>query len=310
MRLLLIGCTGFIGRGLLPRLIQEGHELTIISRKKPGFLSTELKNRTVVHIQLNPSNRNQWKNEALEHALIKTDGVINLAGEPIAEKRWTNKHRMEIINSRIKTTELLTEALLKMTKPPKVLINGSAIGYYGTSPNIIFNEESPCGKDFLGELCERWEKTALNKPKSTRLMILRIGIVLGHDGGALGKMLPVFKAGLGGPIGDGKQWMSWIHRNDLCQIIATGLRNHLWTGAFNCVAPNPVSMNKFSKNLGTVLGRPTLIRVPAPILKLLLGDGAKVVLEGQNVAAEKLLKQKFKFNFPEINQALVHSIKN
>jgi len=141
-----------------------------------------------------------------------------------------------------------------------------------------------------------------NKPRATRLVIVRIGIVLAKDGGALGKMLPIFRAGLGGPIGDGKQWMSWIHRTDLCNLINESVKNSAWSGVVNGVAPNPVRMNEFSNSLGQALGRPSLLSVPGPILKLILGDGARVVLEGQNVQPQKLNKLKFKFKFPTISE--------
>ena len=152
-------------------------------------------------------------------------------------------------------------------------------------------------------MCKEWESIAGNKPRGTRLLVIRIGIVLAKDGGALGKMLPIFRAGLGGPIGDGKQWMSWIHRTDLCNIIKEGIKNSSWSGVINGVAPNPVRMSEFSYSLGKALGRPSLIAVPAPILKLILGDGARVVLEGQKVQSQKFKKLKFQFIFPSINDA-------
>ena len=172
----------------------------------------------------------------------------------------------------------------------KVLINASAIGFYGSHPQTEFTEENIQGDDFLANLCKEWESIAKNKPRATRLLIVRIGIVLAKDGGALGKMLPIFRAGLGGPIGDGKQWMSWIHRTDLCNLINESVKNSAWSGVVNGVAPNPVRMNEFSNSLGQVLGRPSLFAVPGPILKLILGDGARVVLEGQNVKPQRLNK--------------------
>ena len=307
MRLLLIGCSGFIGRKLVPTLLKDGEELTIISRKNKKNLISFLDSDDFTHLKINPALPSSWKNTVLLETLAKTDGVINLAGEPISEKRWTANHCLEIENSRIQTTNLLIKALHQLKKPPKVLINGSAIGFYGSSSEQVFDEEDSSSKDFLGALCQEWESAALKKPRSTRLIILRIGIVLGPDGGALGKMLPVFKSGLGGPIGDGNQWMSWIHRQDLCEIIQNGLKKSSWEGQFNCVAPFPIRMKEFSATLGKCLGRPSLIRVPAPLLKLLLGDGAKVVLEGQRVNCSKLIKKGFKFNYPKINQALMNA---
>jgi uncharacterized protein (TIGR01777 family) len=303
MKLLLTGCTGFIGRELIPLLIKEGHSLTIISRQSKAKLKAIANDHNINVIQMNPTESSSWGKEEIQKSLKKCEGVINLAGEPIAEKRWTTDHCQEITNSRIATTKNLIKNLRNLRKPPKVLINASAIGFYGSHPQTVFSEENMQGDDFLANLCKGWESSAENKPRATRLLIVRIGIVLAKDGGALGKMLPIFRAGLGGPIGDGKQWMSWIHRTDLCNLINESLKNAAWSGVVNGVAPNPVRMNEFSNSLGQALGRPSLLAVPAPILKLILGDGARVVLEGQNVQPQRLNKLKFKFSFPTINDA-------
>jgi len=303
MKLLLTGCTGFIGRELIPLLIKEGHSLTVISRQSKGKLKAIANDQSINVIQMNPANSSSWDKEEIQDSLKNCEGIINLAGEPIAEKRWTNDHCQEITNSRIETTKNLIKNLRNLKKPPKVLINASAIGFYGSHPQTEFNEEDTQGDDFLANLCKEWESIAKNKPRATRLLIVRIGIVLAKDGGALGKMLPIFRAGLGGPIGDGKQWMSWIHRTDLCNLINESVKNSAWSGVVNGVAPNPVRMNEFSNSLGQALGRPSLLSVPGPILKLILGDGARVVLEGQNVQPQRLNKLKFKFSFPKINVA-------
>ena len=303
MKLLLTGCTGFIGRELIPLLINEGHSLTVISRQTKGRLNTIVNDSSIKVIQMNPAESSSWDKEEIQNSLKSCEGVINLAGEPIAEKRWTTDHCKEITNSRIETTKNLIKNLRNLRKPPKVLINASAIGFYGSHSQTEFTEENIQGDDFLANLCKEWEFTAKNKPRATRLLIVRIGIVLANDGGALGKMLPIFRAGLGGPIGDGKQWMSWIHRTDLCKLINESVKNSAWSGVVNGVAPNPVRMNEFSSSLGQVLGRPSLLAVPGPILKLILGDGARVVLEGQNVQSQRLNKLKFKFSFPTINDA-------
>ena len=303
MKLLLTGCTGFIGRELIPLLINEGHSLTVISRQTKGRVNTIVNGSSIKVIQMNPAESSSWDKEEIQNSLKSCEGVINLAGEPIAEKRWTTDHCKEITNSRIETTKNLIKNLRNLRKPPKVLINASAIGFYGSHSQTEFTEENIHGDDFLANLCKEWELTAKNKPRATRLLIVRIGIVLAKDGGALGKMLPIFRAGLGGPIGDGKQWMSWIHRTDLCKLINESVKNSAWSGVVNGVAPNPVRMNEFSNSLGQVLGRPSLLAVPGPILKLILGDGARVVLEGQNVQAQRLNKLKFKFSFPTINDA-------
>ncbi len=304
MKLLLTGCTGFIGRELIPLLIKEGHSLTVISRQSKGKLKTIANDQSINFIQMNPAESSSWNKEQIQNSLKSCEGVINLAGEPIAEKRWTDDHCKEIKNSRIDTTKNLIESLRNLKKSPKVLINASAIGFYGSHPQTEFTEENIPGDDFLSNLCKEWESITKTKPRATRLVIIRIGIVLAKDGGALGKMLPIFRAGLGGPLGDGKQWMSWIHRKDLCNLINASIKNSAWSGVINGVAPNPVRMNEFSKSLGKILGRPSLLAVPGPILKLFLGDGARIVLEGQNVKSQRLNKLKFNFSFPKINDAL------
>ncbi len=308
MRLLLLGCTGFIGKELVPRLINEGHEIYIVSRKPINNLKIDLDINKFKFLKLNLSREQNWNNENLLNILRETDGIINLIGEPIAEKKWTVAQKQEIKNSRINTTRFLMKTLKDSKINPKVIINGSAIGYYGTSLSEEFTEKSNAGNDFLANLCKKWEAVAAEKPFFSRLVIFRIGIVLESDGGALGKMLPVFKLGLGGPIGDGMQWMSWIHRSDLCSLIINALVDKKFSGVFNAVAPEPVLMKDFSKTLGKCLNRPNLLPVPRAVLKILLGDGAKVVLEGQKVISSKL--KNFNFKYPLLEKAIYVSTKN
>jgi len=245
-----------------------------------------------------------WAGNGLELAVAQADGVVNLGGEPIAERRWTPAHRELLLRSLVRSTELLVAAMARQQRPPAVLVNGSAVGYYGASLQAQFSESSPAGSDFLAEICQQWEAAADQVPTGCRLVKLRIGIVLAADGGALGKMLPVFRMGFGGPVGTGRQWMSWIHRHDLCRLIATALEDGSYSGVYNAVSPQPTTMGAFADALGQSLGRPSLLPVPAPVLQLLLGDGAQVVLEGQQVLPERLLVQGFSFSYPELNAAL------
>lgn len=302
MRLLLLGCSGFVGRELVPYLLELGHELTLVSRQALPF--PQLSSERFNSLQLDPTDPASWQHDQLDAALRDAEGVVNLAGEPIAEQRWTPAHRQKLLDSRVRTTKLLVEAMASLEQPPQVLINGSAVGFYGTSLDGRFTEASGPGGDFLAEICQRWEAAAAQVPASTRLVVVRIGIVLGPDGGALGKMLPVFRMGFGGPVGSGRQWMSWIHRHDLCRVIATALEDPAYRGTYNAVAPNPTNMGQFAAALGKALGRPSLLPVPAPILQLLLGDGAQVVLEGQQVLPERLQQQGFQFHYPELSDAL------
>ena len=307
MRLLLLGCTGFVGRELVPQLLQAGHQISLVSRRLPRGYDSERDEGRINYIQIDPSQSSSWLTEPLINALADADGVVNLAGEPIAEKRWTESHLKVLEDSRLETTRLLVEALKTCATPPAVLVSASAIGYYGTSPDQRFVETSPAGSDFLASLCSRWEAAATAAPSATRQLTLRIGIVVAADGGALGKMLPVFRTGFGGPIGSGQQWMSWIHRSDLCSLIQRGLEDEAWSGVVNAVAPEPVSMARFAQELGRCLGRPSLLPVPGPVLQVLLGDGAKVVLEGQQVASARLEELGFSFRFPDLASAIAAS---
>lgn len=302
MRLLLLGGSGFVGRELVPYLLELGHCLTLVSRRRHPFPPRS--DDRLACLEGDPSDPSTWQREELRQALAAADGVVNLAGEPIAEKRWTPAHRQLLLDSRLHTTSLLVQAMARLPQPPQVLVNASAIGYYGTSLEARFDEQSAAGEDFLGQLCQRWEQAALAAPSPCRVVILRLGIVLGPDGGALAKMLPVFRAGFGGPLGSGQQWMSWIHRHDLCRMIATALEEPGWSGTYNAVAPEPTRMAIFAAALGRCLRRPSLLPVPGPILQLLLGDGAQVVLEGQQVFPTRALAQGFPFQYPELNGAL------
>ncbi|MEN9539988.1 MAG: hypothetical protein RLZZ459_79 [Cyanobacteriota bacterium] len=304
MRVLLVGCSGFVGRELVPLLLAQGHQLTLVSRS-PRPLAA-LQHPQLQRLQADPSQPASWQRPDLAAALAGAEAVVNLAGEPIAEQRWTPAHRQLLRDSRLHTTEALVQAIAALPAQgrPGVLISGSAVGYYGTSATARFEENSPAGDDLLAELCTAWEAEARRAEPQCRVVILRIGIVLAADGGALGKMLPVFRLGFGGPIGDGRQWMSWISRRDLCRLIAAALADPAYSGTYNAVGPQPCTMAELAGALGRCLGRPSLLPVPAPVLQLLLGDGAKVVLEGQQVLPVRLQQQGFRFDDGEISAAL------
>ncbi len=307
MQILLVGCSGFVGRELVPLLLGQGHRLSLLSRQARPLAG--LSHSDLVRLQGDPSQAATWQQPELQAALASAEAVINLAGEPIADKRWTAAQRQLLFDSRVATTHQLVAALSALAAQPalprpQVLISGSAIGYYGTSLSERFGEASPAGRDLLGRLCAAWEAEAQAAAGLCRLVILRTGIVLAADGGALGKMLPIFRAGFGGPIGSGQQWMSWISRRDFCRLIAAALVDPSYEGPYNAVAPEPCSMTSFASQLGKVLGRPSLLPVPGPILQLLLGDGAQVVLEGQHVRPERLQEQGFVYETPELKIAL------
>jgi uncharacterized protein len=297
MKIAIAGATGFIGTQLVEQLQAQGHQVIILTRN-PQSASNRFGQAQIVGY--NPLKSGEW-----QESISGCDAVINLAGEPIAEKRWTPAHKRTILESRQIGTQKIVEAINLATVKPQVLINASAIGYYGTSKTSKFDENSPAGSDFLSEVCTAWETAAQAVTASgTRLVIIRLGIVLGENGGALGKMLAPFSAFVGGPIGSGKQWFSWIHRDDVVKLIIAALNDPQMQGVYNATAPNPVTMAEFADTLGTAMNRPSWLPVPNFALEAMLGEGAIVVLEGQQVIPTKTLSQGFDFKYPTLKPAL------
>ncbi len=302
MKIAIAGATGFVGSRLVEQLQTQGHQITILTRN-PQQASSRFPQAQVVGY--NPFKSGEW-----QKSISGCDAVVNLAGEPIAEKRWTPAQKQLILESRQLGTEKIVEAIALAEVKPQVLVNASAIGYYGTSETAKFDETSQAGKDFLAEVCTTWEKTAASVTASgTRSVILRLGIVLGEKGGALGKMLAPFSAFVGGPIGSGKQWFSWIHRDDVVKSIQMAIENPQMEGVYNATAPNPVTMNEFTQTLGAVMNRPSWLPVPDFALEALLGEGAIVVLQGQQVLPTRTLAQGFVFDYPTLKPALTAILK-
>ncbi len=301
MKVAITGATGFVGSRLVEKLKAEGHQILVLTRNqeraKRIFPASTFPNLEV--FAYSPTESGGW-----QQSIADFDAVVNLAGEPIAE-RWTPEHKKAILESRQLGTRKIVEAIALADPKPSVLINASAIGYYGTSETATFDEDSPGGNDFLAEVCKKWEAEAQKvKEAGVRLVILRTGIVLDKDGGALAKMLPPFKLFAGGPLGSGRQWFSWIHRDDLVNLIVEALKRPDIEGTFNATAPNPVRMNQFCQTLGEVMNRPSWLPVPAFALETLLGEGAKVVLEGQQVLPKKIQSIAFQYQYPTLKSAL------
>ncbi|MBI2095560.1 MAG: TIGR01777 family protein [Candidatus Omnitrophica bacterium] len=232
--------------------------------------------------------------------------VINLAGAPIAEKRWTPRRKKELIQSRLGATRALVDAMAQAKDRPKVFLSASAVGYYGAHGDETLDEASPAGSGFLADLCREWERQALKaRAHGVRVVLLRTGIVLSPRGGALAKMLPLFRLGLGGPMGSGRQWMSWIHIDDEVGGIHKALEDGSIQGPVNLTAPDPVSMGGFARTLGKTLHRPALFPVPGFALKLLLGEMSGMLLTGQRVRPGKLLAGGFSFRYPTLESSLV-----
>jgi hypothetical protein len=231
------------------------------------------------------------------------DAVVHLAGEPVAQ-RWTAAARRRILDSRVEGTRALIHALREQR--PNVLVSASGIGYYGDCGDKILTEQSPAASDFLGQVAAAWEKAALEAESlGTRVIRLRIGTVMGRGGGALQKMLLPFKLGLGGRLGSGQQWMSWVHIEDLCGLIAFALRESTLRGVFNATSPHPVTNTEFSRALGHAVGRPAIIPVPAFALKLLVGQMSEILLGSQRAVPEAATRAGFEFRYPEIGAALI-----
>jgi len=304
MKIAITGATGFVGSRLVEKLTDQKHQIVILTRNpekaKRIFSETKYPNLEIVAYKLTESG--DWQQK-----ISGCDAVVNLAGEPISE-RWTPEHKKAILESRQMGTQKVVEAISNANPKPGVLINASAIGYYGTSETAIFDENSPSGNDFLAQVCQVWEAEAKKvKEVGVRLVILRLGIVLGK-GGALAKMIPPFQLFAGGPIGSGRQWFSWIHREDLVNLIMEALKRPDMEGTYNATAPNPVRMTQLCKTLGEVIHRPSWLPVPDFALEILLGEAEKVVLEGQQVLPLATEAIGFQYQYPQLKPALQNII--
>ncbi len=276
--IIITGATGFVGKKLCLELFIKGYKLKILCR------SVE-KAKNIIAL---PAEFIEWSGyEALPSILFEgAEGVIHLAGESIADGRWTNKRKEKILKSRIQTTKNICDAIKGCQNPPKVLVGASAVGIYG--------------EGFLREVCQQWENSY---DFSGRLALMRTGVVLGH-GGALEKMLPPFRLGMGGPLANGKQWMSWIHIEDLVKMYIFAVENDLVSGPIDAVAPKPIQNKDFTKFLAKAVGMPAIFPVPALVLKIIFGEMSAVILDSQKVGAEKIMDQGFQFIYPDLKSAL------
>ncbi len=295
-RLLITGGTGFIGQLLCPELTSRGYNLSVLSRQDAGHVRavcgrveavTDLKN--------------------LEgHAGF--DAVINLAGEGIADKRWSDQRKRELLASRVDLTRTLVSVAKSWKKPPSVFISGSAVGFYGDQKDTVVDESTQPFDEFTHRMCKDWESEALAiESGDTRVCLSRTGLVVGAGGGFLQRMLLPFKLGVGGRIGNGRQYMPWVHREDAVSALVWMLENENASGAYNVVSPNPVSNQEFTKTLAGVLHRPAVFPVPPPVLKLALGEMARLLLTGQRAVPKRLTDEGFEFRYSELEPALRNS---
>ncbi len=304
MKIIIAGGSGLIGRKLISALLIKKHEITLLSRSPEKFK----KDFPELHIEF-------WDAKTNGNLIILMEGcdvVINLIGESIASKRWSRKQKQKIFSSRINSTRAIIEAIRQVNNKPSVLINASAVGFYGNRLEGEVTEEYPKGMGFLADVCAKWEEEALTAIKlAVRVVLLRTGIVLDKNNGALKKLLFPFKLFLGGSIGSGAQWFPWIHLQDEINAILFSIENNQINGPINLTAPQPVRMKEFCKILGNVMQRPSWLNVPSFILKLALGEMAEsLLLHGQKVIPKKLIDSGFEFQFPELQDALKNILAN
>lgn len=297
MRVLMTGGTGMIGAPLAKRLLEKGHEVLILSRSQKGEgFSSSLKYLTWDGITLG-----KWTDQ-----LAEVDAIINLAGENIGAMRWSKKRKNLILGSRVKGGEILTEAIRKTSSKPKVFIQASAIGYYRKNDQGLITEENPSGNDFLAEIGTKWERSSFEiESMGIRRVIIRTGVVLTRDQGALARILLPFKFFIGGPLGSGRQMVSWIHLEDEISAICFLLENEKSRGIFNLTSPEPVTNAELGKMIARITHRPYWLPVPGFALQFLLGEMSSVVLDGQAVIPERLIEAGYQFKFKDISSALM-----
>lgn len=291
MHVVIAGGSGFLGRALTAALEREGHRVSVLTRRARSGHPED--------IAWTPNGEaGPWA-----RALAGVDAVVNLAGEGIADKRWTDARKQALVQSRLDATTSLVEAIRDLPAPRPAFISGSGVGYYGPTGDARITEAAPAGHDFVATMAAKWEAAATPAEAFTRVVRLRTGLVLGKEG-ALAKMLPPFRLGVGGRLGAGTQWMPWISVHDWVGLTVRLITDHTAHGAFNLSAPAPVTNAEFTRTLGTVLGRPTVFAVPGFALKLALGELSDVLLTGQRAVPEKVQALGYTFRHATLEPAL------
>ncbi len=297
MTIFVTGATGFVGRAVALRLRRDGHRLL-------AWVRSPRRARTVLGADVELVS-GPLEGPEVRAALGTADAVLHLAGEPVLGKRWTAARKRALVASRVDLTDRLVAEIGRLDRPPRVLVSASAVGIYGDTGERFVDESSRTGEGFLAELCQGWEGAAARAASDlTRVVSLRIGVVLGRGGGALAELEPLFRRGLGGRIGAGRQYVPWIHLHDLVEMIARSLTDFRWSGVVNAVAPEPVTNRELTRALAAAVGRPALLPVPAAALRLLVGGGARVLLDSQRVGSSRLERLGFRFAHSDIDSAL------
>lgn len=294
MKIFIVGGTGFVGSHLCSYLLDQGHTVTALGTTPEWPKSAHTRFR---YVSADATQPGSWQQE-----ITTADAVVNLAGKTIF-KRWNKTYKQQIHDSRILTTRNIVDAL--PADSPCTLCNTSAVGYYGDRGDEILNETASPGNGFMADIAKAWEKEAfMAADKGIRVAVMRFGIVLGKDGGAMAQMLPAFRMFAGGPLGDGRQWFPWIHLRDLLSAVRLLLETPTLSGAFNLNAPNPVRNRELASTLGRVLGRPSFLPAPRAMLRLVLGEVGTALVESQRSVPQHLLESGFSFQFPDIETAL------
>lgn len=289
---LVTGGTGFVGQYLLPKLDHT-------------ILTTRNVERAKNTVGKNGDQFVKWSDGLTLDPDLKVDSVVNLMGESIAEGRWTDAKKKRIRTSRIDATNSLVEQILKLKQRPTVIVSASAVGIYGDPGEVIVDENYPAADSFLADVCADWEAAALQlQDHGVRVVLLRIGIVLGRDGGAMEKLLPLFKLGLGGNLGNGKQWVPWIHVEDLASMIAWAIENDSVSGPVNATAPNPVRNSEMTQSIAKSVSRFAILPAPKFALRLALGEFANSLFSSQRVVPQAALDHGFQFQHETIDAAL------
>jgi uncharacterized protein (TIGR01777 family) len=297
MKVLVTGSRGFIGTALVGQLAREGHDIVRLVRSEPRPGAAE--------VRWNPRG-----GEIDPAGLKDLDAAVHLAGENLVARRWTERQKKRIRDSRVKGTEVICSALGRLSPPPRVLVCASAIGYYGDRGDEVLRETSEPGTGFLAQLCRQWEEASrAAAEKGIRVVQARTGMVLGTGGGPLAKMLPPFKLGLGGRLGSGRQYISWIALEDAVRALRHALVAQSMEGAVNLVSPHPVTNAEFTRTLGRVLGRPALLPLPGAVVRLALGEMASVALASARVQPSRLLEADFEFRHARLESALRHLLR-
>jgi uncharacterized protein len=299
MRIAITGATGMIGRALVRALLDRGDDVVALSRD-PGRAREALGDRVDAYAWPDATSA-----PPPAEAFAGADGVVHLLGEPVAQ-RWTEESKRAIRESRVAATHLLAQALAALApdRRPGTLVSQSATGFYGPRGDETLDESAPPGSDFLAGVVQAWEREALGLSADVRVAVTRTGVVLSPDGGALAKMLPFFRLGIGGPVAGGRQYVPWIHLDDVVGGMLFCLDTPEAAGPVNLTAPNPVTNAELSRVLGRVLKRPAVLPVPAAALKLLYGEMAQIVATGQRVVPARLLELGYRFRYPELEAAL------